>query len=122
MKTLYKCKECDKEIICVQRGLSKPYEEWSRALVEHMLFHQRDGADAERESEHEKYRKFQSMLSTKEWRNYYERHFDVDDAKLFLNDDNSNEGSEFIKPKSEFYDVESISSELIKSELLITWT
>jgi len=86
IKILYKCKKCEKEIIFVQRGVKKQLEQWSRALIVHIMSHDWEGMDKTQESESEMFMKLQAGLLNNGWRKMYIRKFGVLKEKAAIHD------------------------------------
>ena len=60
----------------MQRGVKKQLEQWSRALIGHIMSHDWEGIERTGESESEIFKKHQAGLN-KGWRHFYSRQFDV---------------------------------------------
>ena len=112
INTVYQCKECEARIVCVQRGVKKSYQEWSKVLVEHMVMHGEDGREevGEGDQYQNQYRKHLLKLKGKEWRTMYERHLEFNEAKVFLDQEKDKD--------SNITEVDIFNSELLELAVL----
>jgi len=100
VKIIFNCKRCDEKIISEKIEAKKQHEGWSKALIFHMQGHDTDcndgdGHDAdgktnEGDKDPEKVKKHLAVLLKKEWRNYYQRQFEVDPENEFPNKSSDN--------------------------------
>jgi len=118
VNTVYQCRECEARIVCVQRGVRKPYEEWSKMLVEHMVIHGEDGGEEVGEDGQEQCRKYISKLKGKEWRTMFKRHLEFNDSKRFLDEEKYKDSHmREVDIKLELLEVDVLESNVKKEEL-----